>query len=580
MGWMTPGVPIADDPAADHIQGVNKMKRRLRPACFLVLALMLLVMGNAMCARTVVIQVSDEVDLKDVKATTVSGQTFLPVRQVAEAMGAKVTWDEKAGLLTISGESGTAVLKLGDTAATINGTKVSFPVSPFLFRDRFFAPLDFYQRFFNMGLIWDPLRQAYRWVWILPPAPYPTPPVIFGPGSDTGRTETYPAPEQAEARRVVAELVRVRPSRTNPTIVVSIGNRTATYAVARDATILRGRVGGRSIEVPLAELRPGDRVTLQLNDAGVVTSLRAQYQEVRGAVQSISDGRIALDTGRTLKTTERTRVVLPGNTRGRIEDLMAGDTVIAGVSPISGDTFLIAVQRPTRPGQDRQQTNVILNTYGPMAVGDILRVTFLASAGGQASLTIPGLLDSAPMAETSPGTYQADYTVKPGDILAQPVRITFVRPDGARFETVSSRPVVIATDSAYLPRITSPTTGQIISSPIVVTGLARPGSRVQVSVEFRRDIAGVMPIEGLSDIQVVRADDDGVWKTDPLAATAPFHDLITDIPIDFGVLNDLYEFEEYPTVYVITATEIGPDETPVSSYTVETLKGRGTEVGL
>lgn len=537
----------------------------------LALAFTLMIAGGVMCAKTIVIQVSDEIDLKDTDTKTVSGQTCMPVRAIAEAMGAKVEWDVRAGVLTVTGSSGVARLRLGDTSATVNGTKVSFPVAPFVHGGRFYAPLGFFHRFFNMGLIWDPYRQAYRWVPVLPPPTYPTPPVIYGPGS---AGTDGPA---GQPRRTVAEVIRVRPSATGTAITVSVGNREVTYRVAGDATVLRGRLGGRSTEVPVTEIRPGDRVSLQIDETGIVTSIRAQYQEVRGTVRSIQAERIVLDTGRTLRITEDTRFVLPGNARGQLRDLSVGDQVIAGISPISGSAYLISVQAV----QGRDQPNLLLSSYGPLSTGDMLRVTFRASAGGRALLTIPGLLTSAPMAETSPGIYEATYTVRAGDeLLGLPIQVTFVRPDGAEYQTLSQRPVTITTESGYLPRIISPRNGQIIGSPITITGIANAGSLVQVSVEFRRDIQGVMPIEGLSDIQLVRAGADGVWKTEPMAATAPFHDLATDWQFDFGILEPLYEWHEYPTVFAITALEIGPDGRPAASYAIETLRGRGVEVGL
>lgn len=549
------------------------MKRGFYLLCSLTVALTMLAAGSAMCAKTIVIQVSDEFDLKDTESTVVLGQTCLPVRAVAEAMGAKVNWDDKSGVLTVASENGTAILRLGDTSATINGAKVSFPIAPFMHRGRFFAPFDFYHRFFNMGLRWDPFLHAYRWVWILPPAPYPTPQVIYGPGS----TGAESAPQPGRGSRLVAEVVSVVPS--EGTITVAVGNKTVHYAVARDAVILRGRVGSRAVEAPLAEIRPGDRVILMLDNTGVVTSIRAQYQEARGAIESISDDRIALDSRRRLKVTDQTRVVLPGNTGGRLQDLSIGDQVIASISPISGDTYLIAVQQPAM--QTQLQANVFLNTYGPLNVGDILRVTFKGTPGAKVSFSIPGVAENLRANETAPGMYDGEYTVQPGDALfQQPIKVTVMIPGGDRFEVLSPKPVTITTESAYLPKIISPKTGEIIGSPIVVTGIADPGSSVQVSVEFRRNFLGMMPVEGLSDLTVVKAGADGVWKTEPLAATAPFHDIVTEFPFDFGVLQHQYDLGEYPTTYSITAIEIGSDGGGRSSYKVEVQKGHGVEVGI
>lgn len=552
------------------------MMSRFHLVCSLALALTAFSAGSTLGAKTILMHVANQPEPMKVQTTSISDQMCLPVRSVADMMGAKVSYDKKTRVITVSGTAGTAVLRLGDRHATINGTRVSFPIPPFMYGGRVFAPLGFYNNYLNMGLIWDPFRQAYRWVQILPPTPYPAPPVIYGPGSGTDRP-TSPDSE-ASSRRVVGEVIRVRPSAADPTITVGLSDREITYRIAAEVTILRGRVGGRAMEVPLSEIRPGDRATLSIDASGSVRSVRAHYQEVRGSISSISEGQIVLDSGRSLDITEQTRVVLPGNARGRIEDLSLGDQLIASVSPISGEAYLISVQR-TAPTAERR-SNIYLNTYGPLSTGDILRVTFRASAGGRASMTIPGLLTDAAMAETAPGVYEAQYTIKPGDVLAsEPVSVALVTSDGARYEVRSARPVTIATDSAVLPRIISPRTGQSIGSPIVVRGLAHPNARIRVTVEFLRNIGGILPMEGLSGSQEVSAGADGIWKTSPLPATAPWEDITTELPDGYGILDPLYELDYYPTTFLITATEIGAGGNEIASYSVQPIRGP-VKVGL
>lgn len=544
------------------------MKSRLLLTCSLAVALTALLAGSAICAKPKVIQVSDQLDLKDTKSTIVSGETCLPVRQVAEAMGGNVSWDVKSGVLTVTGNHGTALLRLGDNVATINGRRVSYRVAPFMHLGRLYAPLRFYNDFFYTGLQWDPALHAYRWIWILPPAPYQTPEVIYGPGSQSPPSGT---------QRTVAEVESVNPDAW--TIAATIANHFLYYSVSRDAMILRGAVGGRAVEVPLSEVRPGDRATLQLNDSGVVTMIRAQYQEIRGVVASISDDSVTLESGRKLSVSDQTQVVLPGNAGGSLKHLSIGDQVIASIGPLTGDTYLIAVQPASSSGE--QQANISLNTYGPMNVGDILRVTVKASPGAKASFTIPGVANDIKMVESAPGVYSGQYSVQPGDALpGQPIRITLVTPQGNRFEALSAKSLTIVTDSQYLPRIVSPKAGEDIASPIVVSGIADPGAEVQVSVEFRRNILGMMPIEGLSDTKTVKAGANGVWKTEPMAATAPFHDVTTEFPYGFGELQPLYKLTEDPTTFVITATEMNATGAAGSSYSVEVRVGHGENVGL
>jgi hypothetical protein len=262
-----------------------------------------------------------------------------------------------------------------------------------------------------------------------------------------------------------------------------------------------------------------------------------------------------------------------------------GDLLGARVSPISDRTYEVRVETPIPSGRSRPNPKddpIQLNSYGPFRDGDTLQVTFTGHAGGTAVFTVPGLGSDYAMQEIKPGVYQGQYTIRMGDIaVKEPVEITFQEKDGQTYKVMSSRTVIIRTAGGYLPRITYPRQGDTIASPIVIQGMAKPGAIVQVSIEYRRIIQGVLPLEGLTDITQVRADADGLWQTPPLVAASPFTDSEPELPFKLGIFSPWWaqDWSEPPIVYNISATVMTPDGGEQAQYSVDVTRklGRDTE---
>ena len=545
--------------------------------CFLAV-LITLIPAASQGDKAVQIFVGNEpVELEETIPAILSEDVCVPVRPFAEALGAQVDWDGSSGTLTVSGPAGAGVLRIGSHVARIKGTQVYFPYAPYLFDGRFYAPILFFSEMFDQAWYWDPYTRQFQWVPIFPRwrgGRGLAPPIPYGPARRTPKAEAPPIPT---TRIVVGAAVRTLPSRINPRIVVRTAGKRITYPVARDVIILRGRIGGRAMEVPLGSIRPGDRVILRFNEESVATSIRAQYKVVSGKVQSVAKSTVLLETGETLKVIPETEIILPENIRGHLSDIRAGDVVAAGVSPITGKTYIIKALPSIEDERPPEQDQISLNTVGPLRAGDVLIVRFKAHAGGQAWFTIPGAKANIPMAEVEPGVYQGEYTVQIGDTaLRQRIKLTFRAPGGETYSRLSRRPVTVRTVAGYLPRITSPRQGQQISSPVVVQGMADPGSLVRVTIQFRRNLQRLLPLEGITAMEDVRADRDGRWQTPPLAAVAPFSEKEPNLPADFGIFSDVYEFEqEPPTIYTITAISIGPNGEEQAAYSIEVTKRPG-----
>ena len=109
---------------------------------------------------------------------------------------------------------------------------------------------------------------------------------------------------------------------------------------------------------------------------------------------------------------------------------------------------------------------------------DLLQVQFRAPARGRASFSI-GSLSPVTMVEAEPGSYQGSYRVKSSDVsLASPVTVHYQK--GDHKEDASIAPNVKVFGGLYRVRISSPPDNSLVDQTFVLTGHARPGSRVSV----------------------------------------------------------------------------------------------------
>ena len=73
--------------------------------------------------------------------TSIKGEAFVPLRVVAETLGAQADYDTKTGAVEISRGKDVLRLHAGETAATINGKAVQLKHAPFAVRGRMMVSL-------------------------------------------------------------------------------------------------------------------------------------------------------------------------------------------------------------------------------------------------------------------------------------------------------------------------------------------------------------------------------------------------------------------------------------------------------
>ncbi|MEW6426100.1 MAG: N-acetylmuramoyl-L-alanine amidase [Bacillota bacterium] len=96
----------------------------------------------------------------DVPPVIENGRTLVPLRGIAEALGARVAWEEKSKTVTIAkdGETGSITVKLtvGKTIALKNTEKIALDVPAKIIQNRTMVPLRFVGEALGAAVRWDP----------------------------------------------------------------------------------------------------------------------------------------------------------------------------------------------------------------------------------------------------------------------------------------------------------------------------------------------------------------------------------------------------------------------------------------
>ena len=99
--------------------------------------------------------VNGEAVKNDVAPLIVNSRTYTPARFVAEALGAKVVWDEKTRTVTITKDDTTIILTIDSTTAYVNGEAVKMDAAAFIADGRTFTPARFVAENLGASVEWD-----------------------------------------------------------------------------------------------------------------------------------------------------------------------------------------------------------------------------------------------------------------------------------------------------------------------------------------------------------------------------------------------------------------------------------------
>ncbi|MGC9000790.1 copper amine oxidase N-terminal domain-containing protein, partial [Caldisericum sp.] len=104
-----------------------------------------------------VMTVNDKVVQLDAAPEIKDGRTFLPLRAIAEAFGAQVTWvPETQGITVVLGNNQIG-LQIGNNTAVVNGNVLSI-VPPYIKNGRTMVPIRVIVEGFGAKVDWDPIN--------------------------------------------------------------------------------------------------------------------------------------------------------------------------------------------------------------------------------------------------------------------------------------------------------------------------------------------------------------------------------------------------------------------------------------
>ncbi|RNB55684.1 AMIN domain-containing protein [Brevibacillus gelatini] len=135
------------------------MKRRFYPL-LLALLVLLLIPGWAAAASSateeaVNLMIGGQAVTPDVPPVIKSGRTLVPVRVIAEGLGADVAWNEAKRTAVITRGTTQLSLTLDSRTATLNGKQVKLDTPPVIAQQRMLLPLRFVGESLGITVGWD-----------------------------------------------------------------------------------------------------------------------------------------------------------------------------------------------------------------------------------------------------------------------------------------------------------------------------------------------------------------------------------------------------------------------------------------
>jgi len=131
------------------------MKKRIM--CTLLVTILLLSVSTLSVSADSDIGVAiDGVTFRlDVNPVNENGRILIPIRVVAEAIGADVEWDEKTKTTTLTRAGIVAKLTVDSNVALVNGESITLDVAPKIIDSRTLLPVRFVAEVFSQTVDWD-----------------------------------------------------------------------------------------------------------------------------------------------------------------------------------------------------------------------------------------------------------------------------------------------------------------------------------------------------------------------------------------------------------------------------------------
>ncbi len=364
------------------------------------------------------------------------GRVLIPLRGVFERLGATVDWDPFQRQVIARRGGTTILLRPGDPIASVDGDSVRLDVPAIIVGGRTMIPLRFVAEALGAGVDWEPVgrvvyvRSARRAPpgaerppalprpIPLPSQPTPTPP----PAPEPPRPLPVIPPPPTPAPTYAAEgtVARVDAHTVPQRLHLWVDAGLASFNVTAATTVFVFEAAtGRGGSAGLAQVHRGDHAQVSADRFGNALTVRATYKESEGRLQGLAMQLLYLLDGQVLRLGAEPLFILDG--REVTRDLMRqGLEVSLRLNPRTGEVWEVVARSaglpppppPPRPAPTPGIESASINSAGPLGIGQQLVVTMRGTPGGSAWFEIGRMGTRISMVEGPPGRYVGRHTVR------------------------------------------------------------------------------------------------------------------------------------------------------------------------
>ena len=218
-------------------------------------------------------------------------------------------------------------------------------------------------------------------------------------------------------------------------------------ALAEEPVIQRGAADEEPFRANLADLQPGDRLEIVLDETTTAVGLRAVYSQTLGTIASIENNRLTLRTGESYPLGEGVEAV--GSDGAPLHLLAAvGQGAILTQNPATNAVWRILAQRRGTVTPPPTDVPVIaaftLPRYdAPLGEGDALSIHIVGSAGATANVELGTTGHGVGVPETEPGVYSGVMDVPADMLIPEEHLMAQLEIDDATSEAVRSNRAVM-----------------------------------------------------------------------------------------------------------------------------------------
>lgn len=366
----------------------------------------------------------------------VKGSVLVPLRGVFQALGATVNYDPVTKVINAQKGSSTVTLGLGQATATVNGKVQTLNQPAQTVNGTTLVPLRFVAQALGAYVQWVAAASTVE--------------------IKTAEPHLSTLPGVPATGTIVGQVTGVYANANPQQITVRLNGVDHVVRLSDSTIILRSAPGQPAMQVALSALQPGDQVRIHQDASGNALSITATYGQVSGTIKSISgklpngDRIITLNDGSIVELPADVPVTMAGR-HATLDDIMPNEPVVIRTDPANKRGFGVAVVTPNNPnpippGRQNAGAAVSITSFTddalrPLKAGDQITATLSGTPGGDASFSIPGVVESVSMHETSPGQYTGTYDVPKNVNVVGAAALGSLSRDGA------SAPVVQAARS-------------------------------------------------------------------------------------------------------------------------------------